>query len=371
MVFWQGGPALPITWYFCPDNAKIFPHVHAFGDGLFDSDKNYVPVIGEQERPPQPWYNGKNAWGYKGQCFVGTKEEFANGLTVESFNRPKSNPPCCRDAFDILQDGQAEVVVEAEGIINASFPNDSTVDIQVEAEADVHTKYSVNGEVGILITATSCTANTRYWEGTTDIIVGAESIVHFNGNINGNETVIEVDVESIVHGVINGVSTWLIARNADIIIGADTVVGDTADGPPWDRDVETGIIVTADAEILFEGGGGGSGECIGSTETLVMYIATAHCPCVDLEWYTLNNVSEDLWTTGSVTECGCSSAGYTLQCIDGVYKLTAAGCGGLSAGTYDPDTQDTDPFSLTYTVLLDEGVCGEAGTASVTIVPEV
>jgi hypothetical protein len=88
----------PVLWYFAPAGAPLFPGEHSFGSGNWDYDKILRPYqIGEQSTSPPGWYNGENPGRYIGKCFVGTAEQFLNGLTAADLAAPLGPlPPCCQ-----------------------------------------------------------------------------------------------------------------------------------------------------------------------------------------------------------------------------------------------------------------------------------
>jgi hypothetical protein len=97
----EGTYDMPITWYFAPDGAKRLDCVNAFVSGIWDRDSPAVPpVLGEQPPYQFPFYNGKNVWGYRGLCRIGTNDQFAGGLTQqEATGTPPAQdtiPDCCR-----------------------------------------------------------------------------------------------------------------------------------------------------------------------------------------------------------------------------------------------------------------------------------
>lgn len=88
---------MPIAWYFAPNGAKLLDSPCAFGSQNWDKsplDRPYA--IGETADLPKPYYNGKNIWGYLGQCQIGTALQFAEGLTQAELDAPlKPIPACC------------------------------------------------------------------------------------------------------------------------------------------------------------------------------------------------------------------------------------------------------------------------------------
>jgi hypothetical protein len=88
---------MPIAWYFAPDGAKLLPFPSAFGSQVWDKSKLDRPFsIGELPDLPKQWYNGKNQWGYLGQCHIGTEQQYAEGLTQADLDAPlKPIPACC------------------------------------------------------------------------------------------------------------------------------------------------------------------------------------------------------------------------------------------------------------------------------------
>jgi hypothetical protein len=101
----EGSYLMPVTWYFAPTGAKTFTGINAFGSGVWDRDTPALPPqLGAQPPYNSPYYNGKNVWGYRGLCRIGTDDQFANGLTQhEATGLPpppqSSIPDCCRPAL--------------------------------------------------------------------------------------------------------------------------------------------------------------------------------------------------------------------------------------------------------------------------------
>ena len=91
-------PKTLITWYFCPPGAKVLGTPTAFGSSNYDYAPYIVPyLLGEQRKGHRTYYNGDNAWGYTGQCRIGSADQFANGLTNEDIALPPAPiPACCR-----------------------------------------------------------------------------------------------------------------------------------------------------------------------------------------------------------------------------------------------------------------------------------
>lgn len=97
----QGIYNMPVIWYDAPPGAKTYNGVSAFTSGIWDRDKPALPPeLGAQPPYNAPYYKGANVWGYRGQCFIGTPEQFAWGLTLAEAIGPapplSSIPDCCR-----------------------------------------------------------------------------------------------------------------------------------------------------------------------------------------------------------------------------------------------------------------------------------
>jgi hypothetical protein len=92
----EGQYLMPVIWYFAPPGAKTYYGVNAFVSGIQDRDDPELPYqLGEQPPYERPWYNGKNVWGYTGQCIVGTPDQFANGLSAADLAAPPAPLPLC------------------------------------------------------------------------------------------------------------------------------------------------------------------------------------------------------------------------------------------------------------------------------------
>jgi hypothetical protein len=98
----EGQYLMQVKWYFAPSGAKTFYGLDAFSSGIWDRDRPALPpLLGEQPPYESPWYNGKNVWGYVGQCMIGTAEQYADGLTAADLAAPpafSSIPACCKPA---------------------------------------------------------------------------------------------------------------------------------------------------------------------------------------------------------------------------------------------------------------------------------
>lgn len=89
---------IEVKWYKAPAGAKTYRGINAFSSGIWDRDKPELPpLVGEQPPFARVHYNGVNEWGYIGQCFVGTADDFQFGLTAaELSSLPLSLPNCCQ-----------------------------------------------------------------------------------------------------------------------------------------------------------------------------------------------------------------------------------------------------------------------------------
>lgn len=93
---------VPVVWYYAPDGAKTINTIQSFTSGQWDRDKIAPPpLLGAQPPYAGRRYSGANIWGYKGQCQIGTPEQFANGLTWEQATTPTPPPVplCCRPVY--------------------------------------------------------------------------------------------------------------------------------------------------------------------------------------------------------------------------------------------------------------------------------
>jgi len=92
----EGTTIIDVIWYFAPPGAKRYPHEHAFGSGIWDYNKIELPhQLGEQPPYDTPWYNGRNVWGYLGECSIGTPEQFLNGVSAAELAAPPPPMPLC------------------------------------------------------------------------------------------------------------------------------------------------------------------------------------------------------------------------------------------------------------------------------------
>jgi hypothetical protein len=81
-VFWPGGPALPIQWYWCPPGFKDYPYNHRFGSSVWDSDKPLDPDVGELGSAKRVYSKGALPGSVTGQMFCGHPSDF------EGFGKP-------------------------------------------------------------------------------------------------------------------------------------------------------------------------------------------------------------------------------------------------------------------------------------------
>ena len=88
---------IPIRWYFAPKGAKTFRGVNAFTAQIWDRGKPFDQfVVGEQNPTGEKWYNGRNVWGYLGQCFIGSLHDYEFGLSAADIANPRpAIPGCC------------------------------------------------------------------------------------------------------------------------------------------------------------------------------------------------------------------------------------------------------------------------------------
>jgi len=92
----EGQVTIPIFWYFAPVGAKLFTGVSAFSSGVWDRDKPLEAYqTGDQAPYEYPYYNGKNIWGYTGQCRIGTDLQFERGLSAADLAKPLQPVPTC------------------------------------------------------------------------------------------------------------------------------------------------------------------------------------------------------------------------------------------------------------------------------------
>jgi hypothetical protein len=99
----EGVYLMPVVWYFAPEGAKTLQGVNAFTSGVWDRDKlELAPTLGAQKPYSSPYYNGKNQWGYTGQCQIGTPEQFQFGLTQADLEAPTKPLPFCCDGIGPL-----------------------------------------------------------------------------------------------------------------------------------------------------------------------------------------------------------------------------------------------------------------------------
>lgn len=90
---------LPITWYWSPPGASLFPAPHRFGSLNWLQDKATDSPIGEVPGVKRPWSNGQTPAGSIGSDFCGDVEDFYNGVVYN----PSANYPifegvktCCQ-----------------------------------------------------------------------------------------------------------------------------------------------------------------------------------------------------------------------------------------------------------------------------------
>jgi hypothetical protein len=62
---------IPVRWFFCDSNAKVFPHVHRFGSSNWDPSVSTFSGPGEVKRGSPQWSNGALVPGMLGQLFCG------------------------------------------------------------------------------------------------------------------------------------------------------------------------------------------------------------------------------------------------------------------------------------------------------------
>jgi Concanavalin A-like lectin/glucanases superfamily len=101
-----GITVIDIIWYFAPPGAKRYHYEQSFTSGIWDYDKiAQPPLLGEQPPYDTPWYNGKNIWGYLGQCVIGTPQQFLNGLSAADLAAPARPMPLCCGGLQPVQGG--------------------------------------------------------------------------------------------------------------------------------------------------------------------------------------------------------------------------------------------------------------------------
>jgi len=108
---------IPVRWYFCKPNARIFPHYTRFGSGNWAGDKYDWRGAGEVAEIPRPWSNGETLALADGQHFCGSVDDFAQGAAFDpSFNARDS--ACMRNCRPLIvwgdggreSDGAAEII---------------------------------------------------------------------------------------------------------------------------------------------------------------------------------------------------------------------------------------------------------------------
>jgi len=82
MRFYPDRPDIqtPVRWYFTLPGAKPFPGFTVFGSFNWMESKNAWPLLGEVIGAPRPWSNGQAPGGQTGTSFVGTLDNFVNGV---------------------------------------------------------------------------------------------------------------------------------------------------------------------------------------------------------------------------------------------------------------------------------------------------
>jgi len=93
------GRSTPVTWYFCPPGAQIFPAAHSFGSFNWYKGSGVPDApVGELQAVPRPWSNGKAPAEATGQTVCAPLSAFLSGLSYLVTPRPQypdGYPTCC------------------------------------------------------------------------------------------------------------------------------------------------------------------------------------------------------------------------------------------------------------------------------------
>lgn len=106
MRFFEGGPLVPVRWYFADKGAKTFPKYHRFASGAFTLEHHEENAIKFYDGPGEPVpryferddFNGANLLGTTGRNFCGKVEVFMRGQVDTDptwTTDAEGRSPCC------------------------------------------------------------------------------------------------------------------------------------------------------------------------------------------------------------------------------------------------------------------------------------
>lgn len=99
MRFQEGGPEVPVRWYFCDDNAPLLPFPTRFASGNWSREKTGWKGVGEVEGAKRSYVKGERPMWATGKGLCGTPGRFAAGWaaseSVPTLPRDETGAPIC------------------------------------------------------------------------------------------------------------------------------------------------------------------------------------------------------------------------------------------------------------------------------------